>query len=184
MAIDNMKDEMDVQSETILDLGMQVSQMNAYKKRIEELNDQSMRNKDLKEKISMLQSQIRDQEEDSVDIAKMKDKIEFYKDKLGDEKEQVASLTVKNEQLESRIKKLEMEKDDLTKKLGFSSKKNSELEKEIEELMNKSDVTSFGENSFSNVFQDEKEDLIQKLESENIELRKTRRATLLDDLNT
>ena len=43
--------------------------------------------------------------------------------------------------------------------------------------MNKSDVTSFGENSFSNVFQDEKEDLIQKLEHENIELRKTRRAT-------
>jgi len=30
---------MDVQSETILDLGLQVGQMNVYKKRIEELND-------------------------------------------------------------------------------------------------------------------------------------------------
>ena len=114
----------------------------------------------------------------------MRDKLDFYKDKLGEEKEHVAQLTVKNEQIEGRLKKMEVEKADIEKKLNFTARKNTELEKEIEELMNKSDVSSFGENSFQAAFQDDKEDLIRKLEVENVELRKTRRSTLLDDLNT
>ena len=95
---------------------------------------------------------MREREDESVDAAKMRDKLDFYKDKLGEEKEHVAQLTVKNEQIEGRLKKMEVEKADIEKKLNFTARKNTELEKEIEELMNKSDVSSFGENSFQAAF--------------------------------
>ena len=104
-------------------------------------------------------------------MAKMSDKLSFYKDKLGAEKEQVATLTVKSEQLEIKVKKMEQENSDLQKKLSFTANKNQDLEKEIEELMNKSDVSSFGEDSFTNAFKDDNQVLIRKLEEENVALR-------------
>lgn len=170
--ISNLRDEVDVAHEKILNMSKTEATLELYKKRLEDGNVLKKKIQDLEKDNKSLKDSLKQYDEDITELENLKTTMNFFKEQHTKEKERVAEVSFKLEERERELKETQKFRDDMNQKKSFYENKVKELQFELENLKYRQD-SGRGDEEFSlqRNITSEYEEQIAKLEQENRKLR-------------
>ena len=181
-----LKDELDVANERNIQLQKAETQLELYKKRLEDLNSYKRKVKELEEAKKELQERLEDKETDTSGTLGLKQSLNFYKEQLTAEKDKAASMSIQLEDREKVIKEYQKSKKEWDQRRSVLEINIKELQDELERVRNNPDTARESDDSFSihRGFMTELEEQNQKLLNENQVLKaQLGNESILSDLN-
>ena len=170
--ISNLRDELDVAHEKILNQSKTEATLEVYKKRLEDSNIVKKKMQDLEKENKSVKEHLKQYEEDILELENLKNTLNYFKDQHTIEKERVAEVASKLEEKERLLKEVTKYKDEINQKKVFLENKVKEMQFENENLRYRQD-SGRGDEEFSlqkNITA-EYEEQIARLEQENKRLR-------------